>query len=341
LIRPGSFFRTQAVFFVSAATFILGAQPLAAHEFVQPPATPTTQTRAFVRRSSFHLKTNAEGHLQRLLQESYPDSFTAGVDMFWEPRDGWVSREVFEWWTSRAESRGLNKQAAEEMFTRISDGNRVFSDLRERQICAVVGPSRNLLGSGYGRLIDAHDFVIRMNRAPRDGFESDVGTRTTHHLTWPIQRLEHEADRKAFLLVTPVTLHTVELFDRILEDLESAPAWDLRRVRIINPEFVMYVHLNWLDKAGAFPSTGFIALMMAVHVCDEVSVFGFGGDADGRWDRYYSEERAVGSHLHAADTEAHMMREMEEKGIFKVYLGNRSRDGVEFPGFQVDEHDDQ
>jgi hypothetical protein len=36
-----------------------------------------------------------------------------------------------------------------------------------------------------------------------------------------------------------------------------------------------------------------------------------------------------------------MMREMEEKGIFKVYLGNRSRDGVEFPGFQVDEHDDQ
>jgi hypothetical protein len=35
-----------------------------------------------------------------------------------------------------------------------------------------------------------------------------------------------------------------------------------------------------------------------------------------------------------------MIREMGEKGILKVYLGNRSRDGVEFPGFQPDEEDE-
>lgn len=324
----------------TAVVLLLAPRPLAAQVSNSPLPTPSSDPKTFVRRSSFHLKTHSLGHLQLLLRQAYPDSFKAGVDVFWEPRDGWVSPEVFDWWVARVDPGGLTPQAAEPMFSRFSDESRVFSDPREREICAVVGPSRNLVGSGYGRLIDAHEVVIRMNRAPRDGFESDVGSKTTHHMTWPIPRLEHEADRRAFLLLTPVTLHTEDPFARILEVVESDPGWDPRRVRIINPEFLRYVHRNWLDNAGLFPSTGFIALMIAVHVCDEVNVFGFGADAQGRWDHYYNDERTVGSHLHASDTEGEITRELEARGIFKVYLGNRTENGVEFPGFQIDAKDE-
>jgi hypothetical protein len=74
-----------------------------------------------------------------------------------------------------------------------------------------------------------------------------------------------------------------------------------------------------------------------VHVCDEVDVFGFGADSEGRWDRYYEDDPVVPSDLHPADLEGRLRREMEDKGILRVFLGNRSENGIEFPGFDADE----
>ena len=44
---------------------------------------------------------------------------------------------------------------------------------------AIIGSSGTLLGSGLGSKIDSFDEVIRFNRAPTNGFESDVGSKTT------------------------------------------------------------------------------------------------------------------------------------------------------------------
>ena len=287
-----------------------------------------------------NLETSLRGPLQQKMLAAYPDSFREGVNVFFEARDGWVSDEVFDGWVSLVDAEGLTREGAERMFSRISDESPVFPDSHKRQICAVVGASGNLLGSRYGPLIDAHDLVFRVNRAPRGYYGPDVGLRTTHHVAWPTNLHEELADRRAFLLWNPLTLHTPDLFDRMLSIAEKEMGWDPARVRIIHPEFIKYLHEGWTEERGEFPSTGLIAMMLAVHVCDEVDVFGFGADALGRWDRYYEDDPAVPSDLHPADVEGQLRRELKERGLLKVYLGNRSADGVEFPGFGEDESEE-
>lgn len=277
-----------------------------------------------------NLETSIRGALQHRLAAAYPGWFREGVDIFWEPDDGWVSQEVFEWWHSRLADEdlgGITQEAAERVLSRISDQGRVFPAHDKHALCAVVGASRNLLESRYGDLIDAHDLVIRINRAPTDDFDSDVGTRTTHHVMWPRPLEEDQYDRDAYLLMTPIATNTPHVFERILELVVESWDWNLDKVRIVHPEFVKYLHENWTEERKQYPSTGFIALMLALHVCDEVDVFGFGADASGRWDRYYEDEAVDSSGIHAGDFEGQLRREMEEKGLLKVFHGSRDNSG--------------
>jgi hypothetical protein len=312
-----------------------------ARQPVAPEVMPAPIPVTMVSGPYLNLKTSADGYLQQQVKAAYPESFREGVDIFFEPRDGWPSQEVFDWWVARVKPEGLTREGADEMFSRFSDESPIFPGSRKRRMCAVVGASRNLLGSGYGPLIDAHDLVFRVNRAPRGDFASDVGWRTTHHVAWPTNLSKENADRRAYLLWNPLTLHTPDLFDWMLSLVEKDLRWDPERVRIINPEFVKYLHESWMEERGSFPSTGLVAMMLAVHVCDEVDIFGFGADAQGRWDRYYEDDPKVPTDLHPADFEGELRSELEERGIIKVYLGNRSADGVEHPGFQEQEDESE
>jgi len=39
---------------------------------------------------------------------------------------------------------------------------------------------------------------------------------------------------------------------------------------ILHPEFIKYVHDNWAEGHGRYPSTGFLTLIFALHICDKV-----------------------------------------------------------------------
>jgi len=274
------------------------------------------------------LQTSNDGPLQRRLDKAFPGSFRQGIDLLWDERDGWVSPGVFDWWVRIVDDDGRQKltwENARSMFRSLMPvRSRAFSTRPGRRICAVVGPSRNLVDSGYGELIDAHNVVIRINRAPTVGFESDVGTKTTHQVMWPKEDLEEwEFHRNAFLLMSPVTAGTADLFHAIRILVEDHLRWEPGRANIIHPEFIKYVDEKWIGGRGESPSTGLIALMFAVHVCDDVNVFGFGADASGRWDHYFEEALHEPVWFHPAEFEARLRRELEEQGILKVFRGSR------------------
>jgi hypothetical protein len=277
-----------------------------------------------------NLETSTNGPLQTALRAEFPDAFTTGVDIFWELDDGWVTPEVLEWWIQHVEGEdreGINQEAAKLMFERIASSSPVFAD-RKRTICAVVGASGNLIGSQYGDLIDAHDLVIRFDRAPTAGYENDVGVRTTHHVTWPKPLDEGEYDRQAFLLMTPVSSNNPDVFEEILGLVVDRFEWDPDLVRIIHPEYIRHLHADWLGRRGNYPSMGFIALMIALHMCEEVNVFGFGADEQGAWDRYYDSRAVDASLFPAVALETELRCDLEARGLLKVFRGNRVEPGI-------------
>ncbi|KAJ0050286.1 hypothetical protein NL108_014897, partial [Boleophthalmus pectinirostris] len=141
--------------------------------------------------------------------------------------------------------------------------------------CAVVGNSGNLRNSGYGRLIDSHQSVLRMNRAVTWGFERDVGNRTTHHFLYPESAVD--LPPRVHLVLVPFKIRDLEWVRSALTTgnitmtymrVKDRVSADPDRVLVLSPEFFRYVHERWTQNHGRYPSTGLIAVIYALHTCD-------------------------------------------------------------------------
>ncbi|XP_078031839.1 CMP-N-acetylneuraminate-beta-galactosamide-alpha-2,3-sialyltransferase 1-like [Epinephelus lanceolatus] len=154
--------------------------------------------------------------------------------------------------------------------------------------CAVVGNSGNLIGSHYGPRIDMHDIVIRMNHGTTKGYETDVGTKTTHHVMYPESAvsLDNTTHLVMFSFKMSDLLWLLKKFDPG-DDSSVKRIANKDLVMILNPAFMRYVYEMWLGKRGSHPSTGFLTLVLSLQICDEVSVFGFGADRNGNWNHYF------------------------------------------------------
>jgi hypothetical protein len=59
----------------------------------------------------------------------------------------------------------------------------VLNDTHARGSCAIVGNSGLLRLSTFGRSIDSHDTVVRVNQAPLRGYSRRVGLKAGHCTT--------------------------------------------------------------------------------------------------------------------------------------------------------------
>ncbi|AWP08891.1 putative CMP-N-acetylneuraminate-beta-galactosamide-alpha-2-3-sialyltransferase 2-like [Scophthalmus maximus] len=198
--------------------------------------------------------------------------------------------------------------------------------------CAVVGNSGNLRGAGYGPTIDGHNYVMRINLAPTVGYEEDAGSHTTHHFMYP-ESAKNLAANVSFVLVPFKTLDLVWITSALSTGqirFTYAPVKqflrvDKDKVQIFNPAFFKYIHDHWTRHHGRYPSTGMLVLFFALHVCDEVNVFGFGADSRGNWHHYWEQNRYSGEFrktgVHDADYEAQIIQQLAKAGKITVFPG--------------------
>ncbi|XP_056336055.1 CMP-N-acetylneuraminate-beta-galactosamide-alpha-2,3-sialyltransferase 1 [Danio aesculapii] len=194
--------------------------------------------------------------------------------------------------------------------------------------CAVVGNSGNLLGSNYGRLIDLHDFVLRINKAPTKGFEKDVGSKTTHRIMYPESAVD--LDNSTHLVLFPykildmqwlISIFTTKHITETYIPVPSTINADRDKVMILHPEFIKYVNDKWAEGHGGYPSTGFLTLIFALHICDEVNVFGFGATSKGQWHHYFDESMTSFSNIHSGDFENQTIHFLHQENKISLHQG--------------------
>ncbi|POI36015.1 hypothetical protein CIB84_000233 [Bambusicola thoracicus] len=243
-----------------------------------------------------------------------------------------LSPDVVHWWLTLQGTPGIVPLRAilQKLFAILPAPNGSVWDPSHCRTCAVVGNSGRLKGSRHGLQIDAHHWVLRMNRAKTAGFERDVGARTTHHFMypesamnlWPGVHLVLVPFKPLDLKWVTSAFSTGELtrtYTRVKQFIKA----DRNKVLILSPAFLKYIHENWTERHGRYPSTGFTALLFALHACQQVSVFGFGADSKGNWHHYWEENRWSGAfrrtRVHDADVEFSLIQRLAAEGRILFY----------------------
>ncbi|OXB56236.1 hypothetical protein ASZ78_011137 [Callipepla squamata] len=243
-----------------------------------------------------------------------------------------LSPDVLRWWLTLQGPRSVVplQDVMQKLFAVLPAPNGSAWVPSKCRTCAVVGNSGRLKGSRHGPQIDAHHWVLRMNRAKTAGFEVDVGTRTTHHFMYPESAMNLWPGVHLVLIpFKPLDLKWVtsafstgeltHTYTRVKQFIKA----DRNKVLILSPAFLKYIHENWTERHGRYPSTGFTALLFALHACQQVSVFGFGADSKGNWHHYWEENRWSGAfrrtRVHDADVEFSLIQRLADEGRILFY----------------------
>ncbi|XP_060766372.1 ST3 beta-galactoside alpha-2,3-sialyltransferase 8 [Neoarius graeffei] len=251
-----------------------------------------------------------------------------------------IDPDSLKWWLGlQKSSNGHINEIIEKMFTVISPpGIKQMSQPSQCQKCAVVGNSGNLLQSKYGAMIDSHSFVFRMNKAKTLGFEQHVGNKTTHHIMYPESAVDLAPG--VHLVLLPFKLRDLEWVTSALSTGEVKSTYmkvkelvqaDKDKVMVVNPSFFKYTHDRWTEHHGRYPSTGMLAVVFALHLCDEVSVFGYGADSQGNWHHYWEDNKYAGAFrktgVHSGDFERDVILKLDAEGKIKLYPKVESKAG--------------
>lgn len=222
--------------------------------------------------------------------------------------------------------------------------------------CAVVANGGILKGSGRGRLIDAHDYVFRLNGAVTKGFEEDVGSKTSFY-GFTVNTMKHSLTnyrelgfasvpqgRDVRYIVIPsdirdyVMLRSAILGEPVPEGCDKGdvpqvyfgPDAHAGKFKLLHPNFILYLRDKFLNSSFIntnardvyMPSTGALILLTALHTCDQVSAYGFITENYWKFSNHYFERRKeplkfyVNHDLHL---EATLWKDLHKAGIIQLY----------------------
>eukprot|EP00118_Oscarella_pearsei_P017782 m.178752 g.178752 ORF g.178752 m.178752 type:complete len:425 (+) comp39190_c0_seq8:101-1375(+) len=255
------------------------------------------------------------------------------IDVLWNKETRSMSPSVKGQWQA-IQRRGVSDygQALDELL-KVAPARNVFADWRKKGCvrCAVVGNSKNMLGSGYGPLIDANDVVFRINLCPLKGYEKDVGTKTTVHVVYPESASGYRPG--SILMLVPFKVVDLGWLKSALttHDFRGGGFWrgppksiNASQILVAHPELLIEAKNLFHGRGGSYPSTGGMMLLASLHLCDKVNVFGFGLGPHGEFGHYYETIAGISITSHDGNAEAQMRESLEQEKIIKVFKGHQS-----------------
>uniref|UniRef100_A0A3Q3AJS3 Uncharacterized protein n=1 Tax=Kryptolebias marmoratus TaxID=37003 RepID=A0A3Q3AJS3_KRYMA len=200
--------------------------------------------------------------------------------------------------------------------------------------CAVVGSSRELLYRRTGANIDGHDIVIRCNDAPIQGYEEHVGSKTTVRLFYPesmslkCASQDGESSIHAMLAfksadvewlrsaILNLPLNKKQRFWKTPIDTRTvAKTVPVQRLRLVDPRFIQYGK----DLIHSRPTTGLVAILVAIGMCDKVTAFGFDGYHINRLVHYYDNTTAdVSATVHDFSAERTLVNTFQKLNVISL-----------------------
>ncbi|XP_057455994.1 beta-1,6-galactosyltransferase GALT29A [Lotus japonicus] len=198
--------------------------------------------------------------------------------------------------------------------------------------CAVVGNSGILLNSNHGSLIDAHEVVMRLNNARVENYEYKVGKKTS--ISFVNSNILHLCARRAGCFCHPYgpNVPIVMYICQAMHFLDYTVCNGSHRAPLLvtDPQFdvlcariVKYYSLKRFvegtgkgleqwgsahDGALFHYSSGMQAVMLALGICDRVSIFGFGKSNSAK--HHYHTNQKVELHLHDYEAEYEFYRDL-------------------------------
>ncbi|RVE64524.1 hypothetical protein OJAV_G00126730 [Oryzias javanicus] len=164
--------------------------------------------------------------------------------------------------------------------------------------CVVVGNGYSIRNTSLGSLINKYDVVIRLNDAPVRGYEEDVGNKTTMRIFYPESASSNPGlhnDEDTLMVMVPFKPQDLRWLKEILNDekRDSRGFWKpppliwlghRSKVRVLDPHFMhqtanKLLHIPFppkIKQKSFHPTTGILAVFVALNYCDVVHVAGFG-----------------------------------------------------------------
>ncbi|OWK57029.1 CMP-N-acetylneuraminate-beta-galactosamide-alpha-2,3-sialyltransferase 4 [Lonchura striata] len=183
----------------------------------------------------------------------------------------------------------------------------------------------------------------RLNNAPVHGYEQDVGSKTTMRLFYPESahfdpRAENNPD--TLLVLVPFKPMDFQWMEAILNDKKRVRKgfwkqppliWDANpeQVRVLNPYYMEVTAAKLLNlpmkqprKVKQKPTTGLLAITLALHFCDLVHIAGFGypDSANKKQTIHYYEQitlKSMAASEHNVSHEAVAIKRMLELGLVR------------------------
>lgn len=182
---------------------------------------------------------------------------------------------------------------------------------------AVVGSNPRVIGTGCGLQIDSSDFVVRFNRAPTEGFENDVGSRTDVRVT--NDHVFRSQGHRAFKVDIPFMRRVRDTVLVVRDPLGSCkPAWRYvdrsNTVHRINKEATSLVHrVSGMDTG--WPTMGYLWICLLVDAGIKPVLYAWSTDNE---TGHYWEHKPQTSPHHKISTERAGLRSLLKRKLIKM-----------------------